>query len=327
MPSRLVIAPNWIGDSVMAIPFLRALKRRFPADRLTVLARRGPGSIFRAESSANAVGNREGLVRDIAALRREKADEVWLLPNSFRSALMAFLAGIPVRIGYDTDRRGGLLTHAVPPPPRTDHQLRDYDRLLRSRGIEPDFDVPRLPLPEQAERRARETLERAGLASSRLALLAPGAAATFGQTKRWPVERFGKLVDRLRDRGFDCACVIGPGEGDLGARLSAAARGPVPVLGSELDPVELAALLSRAKVLIGNDSGPIHLAASVGTPIVAFFGPTDPGRTAPAGAPARILDRYVFCSPCFLKECPYGHECMEEIRVEDAVRAVEELVG
>ena len=309
----------------MAIPFVRALKRRFPADRLAVLARRGPGSIFRAEGSADTVRTREGLAADIAALRREKADEVWLLPNSFRSALMAFLAGIPVRIGYDTDRRGGLLTHAVPPPPRTDHQLRDYDRLLRFRGIEPDFDAPRLPLPEKAKGRAREALERTGLASSRLALLAPGAA--FGETKRWPVERFGKLADRLRDRGFDCASVIGPDEGDLGARLSAAAQVPVPVLGSELDPVELAALLSRANVLIGNDSGPVHLAASVGTPIVAFFGPTDPGRTAPAGAPARILDRYVFCSPCFLKRCPYGHECMEEIRVEDALRAVEELLG
>jgi lipopolysaccharide heptosyltransferase II len=301
------------------------LKRRFPADRLSVLARRGPGSIFRAESSADDVHTREGFIADIAALRREKANEVWLLPNSFRSALVAFLAGIPARIGYDTDRRGGLLTHAVPPPPGTDHQLRDYDRLLRSRDIEPDFEAPRLPLPAEADRRARETLERAGLASSRLALLAPGAA--FGQTKQWLVERFGELADRLRDRGFDCACVIGPNERDLGARLSGAARVPVPVLASELNPVELAALLSRAKVLIGNDSGPMHLAGSVGTPIVAFFGPTDPGRTAPAGSPARILDRYVFCSPCFLKKCPYGHECMKEIRVEDALRAVEELLG
>jgi lipopolysaccharide heptosyltransferase II len=309
----------------MAIPFVRALKRRFPADRLTVLARRGPGSIFRAESSADDVHTREGFIADIAALRREKANEVWLLPNSFRSALVAFLAGIPARIGYDTDRRGGLLTHAVPLPPGTEHQLRDYDRLLRSRDIEPDFEAPRLPLPAEADRRARETLERAGLASSRLALLAPGAA--FGPTKQWLVERFGELADRLRDRGFDCACVIGPNERDLGARLSGAARVPVPVLASELDPVELAALLSRAKVLIGNDSGPMHLAGSVGTPVVAFFGPTDPGRTAPTGSPARILDRYVFCSPCFLKKCPYGHECMEEISVDDAVRAVEELVG
>jgi heptosyltransferase-2 len=325
MTSRLVIAPNWIGDSVMAIPFVRALKRRFPADRLTVLARRGPGSIFRAESSADDVHTREGFIADIAALRREKANEVWLLPNSFRSALVAFLAGIPARIGYDTDRRGRLLTHAVPPPPGTEHQLRDYDRLLRSRDIEPDFEAPRLPLPAEADRRARETLERAGLASSRLALLAPGAA--FGPTKQWLVERFGELADRLRDRGFDCACVIGPNERDLGARLSGAARVPIPVLASELDPVELAALLSRAKVLIGNDSGPMHLAGSVGTAVVAFFGPTDPGRTAPTGSPARILDRYVFCSPCFLKRCPYGHECMEEISVDDAVRAVEELVG
>lgn len=107
----------------------------------------------------------------------------------------------------------------------------------------------------------------------------------------------------------------------------AAARRRLPALGAELDPVELAAVLARARLLVSNDSGPMHLAAAVGTPVVAFFGPTDPGRTAPAGSPSRILDRYVFCSPCYLKACPYGHECMKEISVEDALRAVEEVLS
>jgi heptosyltransferase-2 len=320
-----VIAPNWIGDSVMAIPFLRALRRQFPAQRLTILARSGPASIFLAESSANAVLTRAGLFSDAVALRRAAFDEAWLLPNSFRAAFIPFSAGIPERIGYDTDHRGFLLTQAVAPPPPTEHQLRDYDCLLRARGVEPDFGAPRLNLPDAAVRRARETLERMGLPDSRLVLLAPGAA--FAWTKRWPAERFARLADRLADRGFRCAVVIGPKEEELGARVVASAQTSVPVIGSDLDPVELAALLARARVLVGNDSGPSHLAAAVGTPVVTFFGPTDPGRTEPSGTPTRVLDRYVFCSPCFRKECPYGHECMKEITVEDALRAVEELVS
>jgi len=309
----------------MAIPFLRALKRRFPGDRLIVLAPRGPAAILRAEGSADDVRIREGLLVDAAALRREKPHEAWLLPNSFRAALVVFLAGIPERIGYATDRRERLLTHAVLPPPETEHQLRDYDRLLRSRNVEPDFDAPRLTLPEDARRRALEAIERAGLATSRLALLAPGAA--FGPTKQWPASRFGQLADRLRDQGFDCGCAIGPDEKDLAARVSAAARAAVPDLSSALDPVELAALIAHARVLVSNDSGPAHLAGAVGTPAVVFFGPTDPGRTAPVGSQSRVLDRYVFCSPCFLKRCPYGHECMKEIEVEEAARAVEKLLS
>jgi len=156
-------------------------------------------------------------------------------------------------------------------------------------------------------------------------LLAPGSAKDA--TKRWPEERFARLGDLLARRRLPCAIVVGPAERALGAAVSAAARAPLPLLGADLDPVELSALLSGARLLVSNDSGPMHLAAAVGTPVVAFFGPTDPGRTAPTGAPARVLDRYVFCSPCFRSTCPYGHECMKEISVDTAFAACEELLA
>src|SRR5215831_3635181 len=127
MPSRLVIAPNWIGDSVMAIPFVRALRRKFPGDRLAVLARPGPAAIYRAESSADTVLARTHFPTDALTLRTRGFDEAWLLPHSFRAALLSFAAGIPERIGFDSDRRGFLLTVSVTRPPPTDHQLRDYD--------------------------------------------------------------------------------------------------------------------------------------------------------------------------------------------------------
>ena len=323
---RIVVAPNWLGDCVMALPVLRAIRRSRPQEGLTVLAGRGAATLFRAEGSADAVLERSGLFGDARGLRAGQFAEAWLLPNSFRSAVAPRLAGIPVRLGYDTDRRRPLLTHALPPPRRTEHQLRDYDALLLSRGIEPDFEPPRLPVTAKALDRAASALEAAGVDRDEpLALLAPGAA--FGWTKRWPAARYGGLGDLLAERGLALAVVIGPGEEALGRAVAAAARSRLPVLGADLDPLELAALFSCARVVVSNDSGPMHLAAAVGVPVVAFFGPTDPGRTAPSGSPSKILDRYVFCSPCFLKECPFGHECMKEISPEAALQAVEELLS
>jgi heptosyltransferase-2 len=322
--SRVVIAPNWIGDSVMAIPFVRALRRSHPGDRLAVLARRGPAAVFRAEGSVDQILARSGFLADVALLRRERFEEAWLLPNSLRAALLGWSAGIGQRIGYATDHRASLLTLALPPPSGVRHQLRDYDDLLTARGIALDLEAPRLPISDEGATRAGRALAAAGLESGRpLALLAPGAA--FGWTKRWPAERFSALSDRLAASGYSVGLVIGPGEEELGVSIASRAKASPPVLGQDLDPAELAALLARARVVVANDSGAMHLAAAVGTPVVAFFGPTDPGRTAPAGSPAKILDRYVFCSPCFLKECPYGHECLREIGVEDVMRAVEEL--
>jgi len=315
---RLVVAPSWIGDAVMSLPFLRAIRRAHPSDSLAVLARPGPAAIYRAEASAEEVLLRSSFLSDVSALRRGRFDEAWLLPNSFRAGLYAFASGARRRIGYATDRRGALLTHPLPPPSGMGHQLRDYDALLAAQGIAPDEDPPRLPLPEPAAKRADAVLSGAGL--SRFVALCPGSA--FAMTKRWPSERYAALADALAERGLPCAILIGPGERELGARIAASARAPLPVLGADLDPIELAAVLARARCAVTNDSGPMHLAGAVGTPVVAFFGATDPGRTGPSGSPSRVLDRYVFCSPCFKTECPYGHECMKEISVEDAAAAV-----
>jgi heptosyltransferase-2 len=322
---RLVIGTNWLGDAVMSLPFLRAIRAAHPGDGLAVLAPRGPAAIYRAEGSADRVIDRSGFLREAATLAAGGFGEAWLLPNSFRAALYARASGAPRRIGYATDSRAWLLTHALPPPPGTGHQLRDYDALLEAHGIPPDPGPPRLSPGEAARAKAAAALDSAGLgAAERLVLLSPGSAKDA--TKRWPPERFAELGDLLARRRFSCAITVGPEERALGAAVSAAARAPLPVLGFDLDPVELAALQSRASLVVSNDSGPMHLAAAVGTPVIAFFGPTDPGRTSPTGAPARVLDRYVFCSPCFRSTCPYGHECMREITVEVAARAAEELV-
>jgi heptosyltransferase-2 len=316
----LVIAPNWLGDAVMALPFLRALSGGRPGSSIHVLAKRAPGAVFRAAGAA-VIPRGGSIGSDAIALRRFGFAEAWLLPNSFRAALTAFLGGARERIGYATDRRAPLLTHAPPPPQPIHHQLRDYDALLRSRGIEPDPEPPRIAIPPEAAAAAARALESARLSPGPPPiLLAPGAA--FSWTKRWPPEYWGRLAAILSGAGAPVALVIGPGEEEIASLAAAAANLPVPILGADLDPIELAALLARARALVSNDSGPMHLAGAVGTPVVAIFGPTDPGLTGPMGSPSRVLDRYVFCSPCFLKECPYRHECMRGIAPEEVAKAL-----
>jgi heptosyltransferase-2 len=328
---RLVIAPNWLGDCVMAIPFLRALRNDDPSGRLAVLARRSTSPVFRMTGLAEILESTRGrgaggMLGEARLARRARFDEIWILPNSFRSALVAYLAGAPKRLGYATDRRGFLLTHSPRKPYETLPQLRDYDRLLKEAGITPDSSPPRLDVSAEAARKAASYLDSYRIdQSSRPIFLSPGAA--FGDTKRWPAERFALLADALMDEGHKVALTVGPDDVELGRLIARRARHRVSVLGADLDTGELAALFAAGRLLVGNDSGPAHLAAAVGIRTVVFFGPTDPGRTAPQGAPVQVLDRYVFCSPCFRKTCPYRHECMEEISVEMALSAARRFLS
>jgi len=308
MTSRLVFAPNWIGDAVMSLPVLRALRRSHPGDRLAVLARPGPGAVYRAEGSADEVLGRGRFLADARAARAGAFDEVWLLPNSFRAALLALLSGAPRRLGYATDRRGPLLTDALPPPPQTAHQLRDYDALLRHGGVPPDLDPPALPIPPAASERARAALAAASVPESFVALC-PGSATA--PEKRWPAARYAELAGVLATRGVPCVVAVGPSERELARTVSAASPVPLPAIGADLVPIELAAVLARARAVVSNDSGPAHLAAAVGTPTVVFFGPTNPGRTAPVPSkePVRVVER------------------MREVTADEAAEAVMDLIG
>ncbi|HET9470366.1 MAG TPA: glycosyltransferase family 9 protein, partial [Usitatibacter sp.] len=183
--------------------------------------------------------------------------------------------------------------------------LRDYDALLRHAGVPPDPDPPALPIPSPAAERARAALSSA-LVPERFVALCPGSATA--PEKRWPAARYAALARVLSERGISCAVAVGPAERELGRTVAAACPFPLPVVGADLDAVELAAVLARALAVASNDSGPAHLAAAVGTPTVVFFGPTNPGRTAPVGARVRVLER------------------MEEVTAEEAARAVEEMI-
>lgn len=317
----LVVAPNWVGDVVMAIP---ALERLTEDRELTVLAKPhlrpvveaglGPATGFLARGRSDR--------QTVAAIRDLGIEEAVILPNSFRSAWLPFRARVPIRWGYRGDLRRTLLEPAVPAPTgKGHHQVRDYDRLLQAMGLEPDrAALPRLgPGPEAVEAASRAL---GGVHRTGGALVALFAGGAFGPSKRWPAPRFAELAARLADEGHDVVLVAGPGEEGLASGVASASGRELPVLGADLDLAELAALLAQLNLLITNDSGPMHLAAAVGTRCVALFGPTDPRRTAPLGPGHQVLWTGRWCSPCFRKRCPLlHHRCLKEISVDRVLAA------
>ncbi len=318
MSGTVVFAPNWVGDTVMALPVLEALAAA--GRRPAVLARPHLAPLLELCPAVAAVVQRSGEDHEtVAELRRHRFAEAVLLPNSFRAAWLARRAGIPRRWGYRGNWRSALLAPAVARPGRDRHQVADYRELLAAMAVPPPPDWrPRLPLAAADHDAGAQLVERTGLGGGGpLVGLFPGAE--FGPSKRWPWRRFAELARELRRRlpAARILIVVGPRETWLGVRIHEESGKLHPLAGPDLDLGRLARLLSRLDLLITNDSGPMHLAAAVGVRCVALFGPTDPRRTAPAGDGHRVLYTDRWCSPCFRRRCPLvHHRCLGEIGVE-----------
>lgn len=356
-PSRiLVVAPNWLGDAVMALPAIAAIRAGRPGDRLMVAGRAGTVPLFTMApgvDEAVRLDSRGGVLgaiswaEDAAVLRSARADRAILLPNSFRSAFTAQRAGIRDRWGYVTDLRRPLLTRRVRRLRGRFHQAEYYLHLVRELGFDapPASVLPQLPQiqpPAEARQRAEELLRRLGLAPDALLVgLAPGAA--YGKAKQWPPDCYARLAVALRQRLGAVSLVFGARAdvevSGVVSRIAArelqngnnatAAGVPAAVsLAGQTDLPLLVALMARCRAFVSNDSGAMHVAAAAGLPVTAVFGASDEGGTAPLAseAPARppheILTWPVWCRPCMLRECPIDHRCMrgiEPARVADAV--------
>lgn len=320
-PRTLVVAPSWVGDTVMALPVLAALAAS--GRRLQVLAKPHLHPLLALLPAVEGcVARAGGDAETVRAIRAAGCDEAVLLPNSFHAAWLARRAGIPRRWGYRGDLRGPLLAPAVRRGRGTRPQIEDYRELLAAMGVAaPSSWVPRLELPPAARADGRALAERAGLgADDPLVGLFPGAE--FGPSKRWPRARFAELSRRLRRArpGLRQAILAGPGEVWLAVRLHEETGKLHPVVGPDLDLARLAAFVACLDLLVTNDSGPMHLAAALGVPCVALFGPTDPARTAPAGPGHHVLYSDRWCSPCFRRRCPLLHHgCMKDLTVEAAL--------
>ena len=251
-------------------------------------------------------------------LKDETVDCAWVLPNSFRAALMAKWIGAGRRIGYGTDGRGWLLNNCVSPPPDVPHLVDYYLYLLESQGHETRVRVDDFFITPET-REFAENLLKANRAGKNAPLVGIHPGAFFGESKTWPLEYFEKLVRRLVDHeGAQVFIFGGPDELALTEKLDMMSGGRAVNLAGKDTLETLPALLSRLDVFISGDTGPLHVAALAGTATIALFGPTDHRRTAPRGLWNRTIHKNLDCSPCFARTCPLGHhDCMKRITPEE----------
>lgn len=319
----LVVAPNWVGDTVMALPVLDALAAA--GREVHVLAKPHLKSLLSLAPAVTAVIVRGTTAESIARVRESHCREAFILPNSFRSAWLPYRAGVAARFGYRGNFRGPLLAPAVSRPRQRGHQVEDYVELLEAAGLMPPASwTPRIETSPAVRERATEVLERARVRTDGGPLIGLFPGAEFGPSKRWPWQRFAELTHALRRTRGDVQLVLvaGPKEIWSTVRIHEGSGRIAPVVGADLDLADLAGLLERLDLLITNDSGPMHMAAALGVPCVSIFGPTDPNRTRPYGEDHQVLYANRWCAPCFRKRCPLlHHKCMKEIGVADVLAA------
>ena len=338
----LVRGPNWIGDAVMCEPALSAVRGLFPEAEVTLLVKPTIAELLAhhpAVDHALVYEDRRkhaGLAGKWALadeLRRRRFDLAILFQNAFEAALISFLAGIARRYGYATDGRGWLLTDPIERGPKTvrKHQVQYYLDLLRPLGADGAAAAPRLFLSEQEERAMTTKLAERGVGAGDLVIgLNPGS--TYGGAKRWLPDRFAETVQRVADdqrrtgRQVHVVIVGAKGEEALARSIAERLRLSAIVLAGQTTVRELMAVTKRCDLFFTNDTGPMHIAAAFGVPVVAVFGPTDHRTTSPVGERHAIVRQPVDCAPCLLRECPIDHRCMTRVTVDEVHAAAGELL-
>jgi len=323
----LALAPNWVGDVAMCTPALRALARCFPEARLTVAARQSGCDLLAGLpwiSDTLPITARPGLGEIRAATKRlgARPDLAVVFPHSFRAALFAWCAGASVRVGYDRGGRAWLLTERVAPHREAGritpiYMADEYLGLVRAIGAEDDGAGLELAVDPAADAEVCAALPEGGPVIA----FCPGAA--FGPSKCWPAERFAAVADALHEqRGARCLLLTGPGEEETRAAVLRAAKHPlIDLQGARPSLAKLKAAIARADLLIGNDSGPRHIAIAFKRPVICIMGPTSPRYTTSPYERGEVLRVEVPCGPCQKPICATDHRCMTSITPEQVVSA------
>jgi heptosyltransferase-2 len=318
----LIRSTNWVGDAIMALPALRAVRARFPEAEITILAKPYVAFIYKDQNVCDKIASVDGKRDIVEDLRAEKFDVALLLQNAFQSAWFTWRAGIPERIGYARDGRSLLLTKAVATPKPGEipgHEQFYYLELLRRIGwldSLPNESFIKLEVPEENRQQAAEFLLSSGAKRDSLRI-AIGAGASYGAAKCWPPDRFAELANRLHAETEVEVILFGTrAEAPVSSAIAAGMHRPPIDLTGKTAINDLPALLSQCHLFIGNDSGAMHVAGAVGLPVVAVFGPTDPFGTAPVTPRCSIIQERPYCSPCFLRRCPTDHRCMTRLTPE-----------
>ena len=332
----LVKGTNWVGDTIISFPAVHSLRHLFPQAHISVLAKSHLAELWKANPDVDEVipydmptgANRIFGELQKARLIRDKAiDLAVILPRSFSSTLMVFLGGVPHRIGYNSEGRNLFLTERIDCPPELliRHRMYYYLHLIERLGRCPSPPLPSLSLNGNIHGWANTFLSHNKLQDKLLIGINPGA--TYGEAKCWPPERFVELGRRLRN-GYGASILIfgssRPKEKELNAAISEGIGEGCLNLSGQTSLSEMAALLRHCNLLVTNDTGTMHVAAAVGTRVVAIFGPTDPRTTSPLGKGHVVIREKVSCSPCLKRICPEDHRCMELISILDVINAVKE---
>jgi heptosyltransferase-2 len=340
----LIIAPNWIGDAVMSQPLLVNLKAIYPQSQIDVLASLWVAPIYRACAEVHQViearlehkqlqwGLRKQLAKQLEA---NQYDACFVLPNSLKSALIPWLANIPLRIGYRGEMRFGLINFALDNPsklhrpPMANHYLALCNVIDHAEAIDTNQPVdPKLNLSLTAKKSISTKLQKAAIDKKSIYVLCPGAE--YGVTKRWPIDYFATLAQQLINNETDAQVILLGSKSDhtLGEHIRTQASNTPKIHNwcGETSLDEAIALIGMSKVLVSNDSGLMHIGAALKIPQVAIFGSSDPHHTPPLSDKAKVIWLNLPCSPCHKRECPLGHlKCLRDILPATVLGAIQAL--
>lgn len=329
---RVVVrGTNWLGDSLMTIPALRALRRVLPEAHITLVIRPGTKGIFSEADFIDDVlvydrKNAFAALSQVREWRRRKFDLAVLFQNAFEAALIPFLAGVPLRLGYATESRQALLTHPLPLPDwrSSRHEVFYYlylitalEQMLYGRSTiceaEPDAS---LRISDTRKTQATELLRAFGVnEDDSVVAICPGSINS--RAKRWPAESYATLADRLIESKRRVLLIGSKDEVDISEEVTRRMRQQPIVLTGKTTLDQITAVLDRADLVVTNDTGPAHLGAALGRPTIVIFGPTNPLTTRPFAPEAVMLRHPPDCAPCMLRDCPIDHRCMTAITVDE----------
>jgi len=333
----LIRSTNWVGDAILTTAALRAIRKNFPDAEISLLAKPWVAPIFYNNPHIDhlvpydTAGRHHGWlgkVRLSKALRRGKFDLAILFQNAFEAAILAYLAGIPSRLGYKTDGRHLLLTHGIHLKPQLKqvHEIEYYLGILKGAGLKSDGQDLTLLVSEQEQREIEAFLARYQIGREEtLVGISPGA--TYGSAKCWFPEYYAALCDRLQ-KSLEASIVIlgGPDDESVGAQVSQYMESPSVNLCGKTSLRQAVAIIERCQLLVTNDSGLMHATAALDIPLVAIFGSTNPVTTGPSSPRSRVVRVPIPCSPCLRPKCPEDRRCMQEVTVDMVYSVAEALL-
>ena len=318
----LIREANWLGDAILTVPSLVALRDHFPQARITIVARDFLLPLFKLLPWKVETMSLSGM-RSWLNLRQEKFDLAIIFPNSFRSALEVFLTRSRIRLGYPTCSRSLFLTEKVPLNKGRLHMMNYYYNLLEPLGIKGNIPSPILAVKEKDKEEILFWLKEKGVNLQR-PLIAISAGASYGEAKCWPEGKFARLIQRLKGEG-EIIFIGTKKDAPIIEKIISITGIKAFNLAGETSLSQLAAFFSTSKLVISNDNGAMHLASVLGVPVIALFGPTDPLRTGPLGEHTIVLRDKVDCSPCKKRICR-SKKCFDKITVERAYEAVKKIL-